>query len=65
MLYNLVNRTFYSYGISNVIDSSNGDFVEISGKNYLNVQNASVDTSALKGNIGNCTKRSCVVMVST
>jgi filamentous hemagglutinin family protein len=35
------------------IDSGNGGFIETSGKNYLNVQNASVDAAALKGNAGN------------
>jgi filamentous hemagglutinin family protein len=35
------------------IDSGNGGFIETSGKNYLNVQNASVDASAINGNAGN------------
>ena len=35
------------------IDSGNGGFIETSGKNYLNVQNASVDAAAPKGNAGN------------
>ena len=34
------------------INGGNGGFVETSGKNYLNVQNASVDASAPKGKIG-------------
>ncbi len=34
------------------IDSGNGGFIETSGKNYLNVQNASVDAAASQGNIG-------------
>jgi hypothetical protein len=35
------------------IDSGNGGFIETSGKKYLNVQNASVDAAAPKGNAGN------------
>ena len=35
------------------VDSGNGGFIETSGKNYLNVQNASVDAAAPQGNIGN------------
>ncbi|PZO36394.1 MAG: hypothetical protein DCF19_21580 [Pseudanabaena frigida] len=34
------------------INGGNGGFVETSGKNYLNVQNASVDASAANGKIG-------------
>ena len=35
------------------MDSGNGGFVETSGKNYLNIQKASVDASAINGNAGN------------
>jgi len=35
------------------INGGNGGFVETSGKNYLNVQNVSVDASAPKGSRGN------------
>jgi len=35
------------------LNGGNGGFVETSGKNYLNIQNASVDAAALKGSIGN------------
>jgi len=35
------------------VDSGNGGFVETSGKNYLNIQNASVDALAPKGKVGN------------
>ena len=35
------------------LNGGNGGFVETSGKNYLNIQNASVDAAAPQGNIGN------------
>ncbi|MFN7759447.1 MAG: filamentous hemagglutinin N-terminal domain-containing protein [Pseudanabaena sp.] len=35
------------------LNGGNGGFVETSGKNHLNIQNASVDAAAPKGNIGN------------
>ncbi|MFM7599779.1 MAG: beta strand repeat-containing protein, partial [Pseudanabaena sp.] len=35
------------------LNGGNGGFVETSGKNYLNIQNASVDAAALNGSIGN------------
>jgi filamentous hemagglutinin family protein len=35
------------------LNGGNGGFVETSGKNYLNIQNAFVDAAAPNGNIGN------------
>ncbi|WP_434687480.1 filamentous hemagglutinin N-terminal domain-containing protein [Pseudanabaena minima] len=35
------------------LNGGNGGFVETSGKNYLNIQNATVDAAAPKGSIGN------------
>ncbi len=49
------DKTSFSGNISvrGGMNGGNGGFVETSGKNHLNVQNASVDASAVNGNAGN------------